>query len=193
MLRRWPEEIDNPGGVRGDRAPVTRCLQRPGSILFLPSQWWHATLNVDDCVGVGGHMHDGIDRAFKAQVVARVGTEEKRVTEYGWEVHPFSGQMTMTLARRKMKVGKPVTLWPCGAANTFVADPPCVALAPTGRPSVPWPAERRHQSVAVCCSACSLRRHLTTCAAGDIPGMIQLVDGLAQKVSHSPPQLRCLH
>ena len=60
------------------------------------------------CVGVGGHMHDGIDRAFKAQVVARVGTEEKRVTEYGWEVHPFSGQMTMTLARRKMKVGKPV-------------------------------------------------------------------------------------
>ena len=90
---------------------MTRCLQRPGSILFLPSQWWHATLNVDDCVGVGGHMHDGIDRAFKAQVVARVGTEEKRVTEYGWEVHPFSGQMTMTLARRKMKVGKPVVVF----------------------------------------------------------------------------------
>ena len=38
VLRRWPEEIDNPGGVRGERAPVTRCLQRPGSILFLPSQ-----------------------------------------------------------------------------------------------------------------------------------------------------------
>ena len=33
------------------------------------------------------------------------------MTEYGWEVHPFSGQMTMTLARRKMKVGKPVTLY----------------------------------------------------------------------------------
>ena len=118
VLRRWPEEIDNPGGVRGERAPVTRCLQRPGSILFLPSQWWHATLNVDDCVGVGGHMHDGIDRAFKAQVVTRVGTEEKRVTEYGWEVHPFSGQMTMTLARRKMKVGKPVDVYGLGTLQT---------------------------------------------------------------------------
>jgi hypothetical protein len=41
--------------------PALQCMQKPGDILYIPKDWWHATANMDDCVGIGGHMHSFID------------------------------------------------------------------------------------------------------------------------------------
>ena len=39
------------GGMR------SYCVRRR----YLPKDWWHATANIDDCVGIGGHMHTVAD------------------------------------------------------------------------------------------------------------------------------------
>jgi hypothetical protein len=61
VLKIWPEEMAAPSGLHSDLPPVRRCLQPPGTILYLPKDWWHATANIDDCVGIGGHMHPVAD------------------------------------------------------------------------------------------------------------------------------------
>lgn len=36
-------------GLPEDKKPV-ECVLRPGEIIYLPSHWWHATLNIGDTV-----------------------------------------------------------------------------------------------------------------------------------------------
>jgi histone arginine demethylase JMJD6 len=33
-------------------ADLHECVQRPGEVLFVPQYWYHAVLNVSDCVGI---------------------------------------------------------------------------------------------------------------------------------------------
>eukprot|EP01052_Picozoa_sp_SAG31_P042705 SAG31_NODE_6866_length_1866_cov_1.333899_1_plen_140_part_00 len=59
VINGWPHELDEPAESTGElhTKPVLQCMQKPGEILWLPKDWWHATANIDDCVGIGGHIH----------------------------------------------------------------------------------------------------------------------------------------
>ena len=43
---------------RGARRPYLFCVQQPGTLVYLPGQWAHATLNLEEGVGVGGFLQD---------------------------------------------------------------------------------------------------------------------------------------
>ena len=38
--------------------PYLFCVQEPGTLVYLPGQWAHATLNLEEGVGVGGFLQD---------------------------------------------------------------------------------------------------------------------------------------
>jgi hypothetical protein len=96
-LRGWAHELEantsRPTSVMHDRAqadadadaagagavgpPVMRLMQRPGEVMLLPTQWWHATANVDDCAGVGGHMHTALDGAFSRREAEELAAVSK--------------------------------------------------------------------------------------------------------------------
>ena len=40
----------------GDEAPI-HCVQRPGEAVFVPDGWPHATINVDDAVGMAWQQY----------------------------------------------------------------------------------------------------------------------------------------
>ena len=115
VLHQWPQDMSLPSGAKGELPPVRRCLQPPGTILLLPKFWWHATSNVDDCVGVGGHMHPSmddisyerwVDRNFKiAQVWRDEGKGIRGIDEAYLEERPFVGQVVMQAAKKRYQQG----------------------------------------------------------------------------------------
>lgn len=45
------------------------CIQKPGSAIFLPSQWAHATLNLEEGAGVGGFLQEAGSAALHMQLL----------------------------------------------------------------------------------------------------------------------------
>ncbi len=35
------------------------CVQRPGDVLYVPARWTHATINLDECVGLALELDTG--------------------------------------------------------------------------------------------------------------------------------------
>ena len=62
------ETLDSEGGAlaawarrrarKSASRPYVFCVQQPGTLVYLPGQWAHATLNLDEGVGVGGFLQD---------------------------------------------------------------------------------------------------------------------------------------
>ena len=66
-LREWQAP---PVEERDER--VMRCEQRAGDLIYVPQQWWHATLNVQESVG------------FAQQLGGRRGLFEHQVRWVTW-------------------------------------------------------------------------------------------------------------
>lgn len=54
-LKRAVDAIDEaqPAGTLTPASGITQCLQSPGTALYLPSDWFHATVNVGDAIAIG--------------------------------------------------------------------------------------------------------------------------------------------
>jgi hypothetical protein len=64
----WSESLK--AKLRSD-AGMVECVQRPGEVVIVPSQWWHATENFGDVVAVGA-SGNGLDDLPIADLEARV-------------------------------------------------------------------------------------------------------------------------
>ena len=72
--------------------------------------WWHATANVDDSVGIGGHIHHAMDAAITQEVTGKVDTKVTAERQKGRDEYdrdyallerlPWSGQFLMKVVRR---------------------------------------------------------------------------------------------
>ena len=78
--------------------------------------WWHATANVDDSVGIGGHIHHAMDAAVTQEVTEKVDTKVAAERQKGRDEYdrdyallerlPCSGQFLMKVVRKLFGRGK---------------------------------------------------------------------------------------
>lgn len=64
--RRLVEIVSNASDAERARAGLLKCLQPPGTALFLPSHWWHATVNVGDAAALALQGPPGIHELQEA-------------------------------------------------------------------------------------------------------------------------------
>eukprot|EP01051_Picozoa_sp_SAG22_P004208 SAG22_NODE_219_length_14877_cov_14.334619_19_plen_392_part_00 len=107
VINGWPQELDEAAQKSGKMhsKPVLKCLQKPGEILWLPKDYWHATANIDDCVGIGGHKHPVVDqrvnREFNEEFAGQIAEAgaELGIPYTMAQLRPWSGSQVMQLAK----------------------------------------------------------------------------------------------